>query len=43
MILSNVEIHKAINEGRLIITPDPQPRSPEYSDCPYDKPLSIFI
>jgi dCTP deaminase len=36
MILSNVEIQNAIDEGRLIITPDPQPRSPEYPDCPYD-------
>ena len=36
MILSNLEIQKAIDEGRLIITPDPQPRSPEYPDCPYD-------
>ena len=36
MILSNIEIQKAIDEGRLLITPDPQPRSPEYSDCPYD-------
>jgi dCTP deaminase len=36
MILSNIEIQKAIDEGRLIITPDPQPRSPEYSDCPYN-------
>ena len=36
MILSNIEIQKAIDEGRLIITPDPQPRSPEFSDCPYD-------
>jgi dCTP deaminase len=26
MILSNVEIQKAIDEGRLIITPEPQPR-----------------
>jgi hypothetical protein len=26
MILSNVEIQKAINEGRLIITPEPQAR-----------------
>jgi len=36
MILSNIEIQKAIDEGRLIINPDPQPRSPEFSDCPYD-------
>ena len=36
MILSNIEIQKAIDEGRLIITPDPQPCSPEYSNCPYN-------
>jgi dCTP deaminase len=36
MILSNVEIHKAIDEGRLIITPDPQPRNCEEPGCPYD-------
>jgi len=36
MILSNLEIQKAIDEGRLKITPDPQPRSPEYPDCPYN-------
>jgi len=36
MILSNVEIHKAIDEGRLIITPDPQPRNCEETGCPYD-------
>src|SRR5947208_6769668 len=36
MILSNVEIHKAIDEGRLVITPDPQPRNCEEVGCPYD-------
>jgi dCTP deaminase len=36
MILSNVEIHKAIDEGRLIITPDPQPRNCDEPGCPYD-------
>jgi dCTP deaminase len=36
MILSNIEIQKAIDEHRLTITPDPQPRSPEYPDCAYD-------
>lgn len=36
MILSNVEIHKAIDEGRLVITPDPQPRNCEETGCPYD-------
>lgn len=36
MILSNIEIQKAIDEGRLKISPDPQPRSSEFSNCPYD-------
>lgn len=39
MILSNTEIQKAIDEGRLTITPDPQPRRPTLGDsrsCPYD-------
>lgn len=35
MILSNLEIHKAIDEGRLVITPDPQPRNSEEIGCPY--------
>lgn len=40
MILSNVEIHKALDQKRLVITPEPTPRTPrpgapkEY--CPYD-------
>jgi hypothetical protein len=33
MIRSNLEIQKAIDECRLIITPDPQPRSPEPALC----------
>ena len=36
MILSNIEIQKAIDEGRLIISPDPQPRNPEAPNCPYN-------
>jgi dCTP deaminase len=36
MILSNVEIQRALDEGRLIISPDPQPRNPEHTDCPYN-------
>lgn len=36
MILSNIEIQKAIDAGRLVITPDPQPRSSEFPNCPYD-------
>lgn len=35
MILSNVEIQKAIDEGRLVISPDPQPRNPQETGCPY--------
>jgi dCTP deaminase len=35
MILSNVEIQRAIDEGRLIIDPDPQPRNPGEPRCPY--------
>src|SRR4051812_37993927 len=38
MILSNVEIHRAIDDKRLIITPEPLPRFPtlESDHCPYD-------
>jgi dCTP deaminase len=37
MILSNQELHKAIDEGRLLIDPEPQPRTPSLGvDCPYD-------
>ena len=38
MILSNTEIHKAIDEGRIIIDPEPLPRLPgvEGRHCPYD-------
>ncbi len=37
MILSNIEIHKALDAGRLIIDPEPTPRTPEVGgpDCPY--------
>lgn len=37
MILSNREIHRAIDERRLIISPEPRPRLPEAGriDCPY--------
>lgn len=36
MILSNAEIHKALDEGRLVITPEPSPRFPEEgTECPY--------
>ena len=37
MILSNLEIHKALDEGRLVIEPEPQPRMPsvENDKCPY--------
>jgi hypothetical protein len=36
MILSNIEIQKAIDDGRLQIIPDPQPRNPESLSCPYN-------
>lgn len=36
MILSNVEIHRAIDEGRLVIAPEPLPRLPHgTAECPY--------
>ncbi|MBN1766470.1 MAG: dCTP deaminase [Sedimentisphaerales bacterium] len=37
MILSNIEIHRALDEKRLIIEPEPQPRIPTLGqECPYD-------
>jgi dCTP deaminase len=38
MILSNVELHKALDSGRLVIRPEPSPRFPskDQEDCPYD-------
>jgi len=38
MILSNIEIHKALDEGRLVIEPEPKPRYKEVGVkyCPYD-------
>ncbi len=38
MILSNVEIHAALDNGRLVIEPQPSPRRPEFGRryCPYD-------
>ena len=37
MILSNVEIHSALDDGRLVIDPEPQPRLPQVGvHCPYD-------
>jgi dCTP deaminase len=36
MILSNVEIHRALDEGRLILDPEPKPRTAKAgADCPY--------
>ena len=36
MILSNLEIHRALDEGRLVIDPQPAPRFKEgNTDCPY--------
>ena len=37
MILSNIEIQRAIDEGRLVIQPEPLPRRPRAGQyCPYD-------
>lgn len=38
MLLSNLEIHRALDEGRLVINPEPIPRSKGIGDkyCPYD-------
>lgn len=37
MILSNLKVHKAIDDGRLVITPEPLPRqASEGKDSPYD-------
>jgi dCTP deaminase len=36
VILSNVEIHRALDQGRLILNPEPSPRFPGVGiDCPY--------
>jgi dCTP deaminase len=38
MILSNVELFRALDEGRLVIEPQPFPRTPSIDnpDCPFD-------
>ena len=38
MILSNVELHRALDEGRLVIKPEPAPRLPQLggAHCPFD-------
>jgi dCTP deaminase len=40
MVLSNVEVHRALDSGRLIISPEPRPRVPDPKNsqryCPYD-------
>ncbi len=37
MILSNLEIQRALDEGRLVINPQPSPRKAEHGKyCPYD-------
>jgi dCTP deaminase len=38
MILSSAELHKALDEGRLVIEPEPSPRVPtlEEPHCPFD-------
>ena len=37
MILANVELQRAIDEGRLVVDPQPSPRRPDSSggECPY--------
>lgn len=36
MILSNVEIHRALDDRRLVLDPEPLPRNPEEGlECPY--------
>jgi dCTP deaminase len=37
MVLSNVEIQRAMDEGRLVLDPEPIPRKPgsDGADCPY--------
>lgn len=38
MVLSNVELHAALDQRRLMIDPEPTPRTPtvENPQCPYD-------
>jgi dCTP deaminase len=36
MILSNVQIHRAIDAGRIVIRPEPLPRDPAERGSPYD-------
>lgn len=38
MILSNTELYKALDDGSLVIEPEPTPRVPSIQnpDCPYD-------
>jgi len=38
MILSNVELHRALDDGRLVIKPEPTPRLPQLggAHCPFD-------
>jgi dCTP deaminase len=37
VILSNIEIQRALDEGRLVIDPEPLPRRPRAGEyCPYD-------
>ena len=37
MILSNIKIQKALDDGRLVIDPEPLPRRPQAGEyCPYD-------
>ena len=37
MILSNIEMQKALDDGRLVIKPEPEPRFPvKGQKCPFD-------
>jgi hypothetical protein len=41
LILSNVEIHGALDEGRLVLTPEPAPRFPEEIDLEAQRKLAV--
>jgi hypothetical protein len=36
MLFANLELHKLLDAGRLVLRPEPQPRmADEHNDCPY--------
>ena len=43
VILSNVEIHTALDDGRLIIDREPSPpgRASKHSECPYQNHMGL--